>query len=551
VEVAKLTGNWFHIAKAEFQVQTSGIKSYRKSIVFGAFALGITWALIIAPYLMAFILTETLEIPQPVLVIVMPGLMRAGIMFIWLILLILPLSNALQEVKIGQWEILLSNNVKTREILVGTFAGKLSIYGLYVLYLAPLFIAPFAQALEVSPVGQALMYITVFVITAGTIWLSQLLVTAIQSKLGASPRGKDLANALAIALSFVAILPLLGLQLFAPLMSEILGMNVFLIFPFTWGADLVTQMAVGFNGIGLAIGSLDAALGFHWSSNILLLGGFSLTLFVLGLLSSDRLFKIRVDARTEAVTTIRNENLVLRGVRKIARGSFGVLVVTGLKDFGRKAQNLSRLALLMILVMIVPIFIYIRGGELELTSVSIMTSLMLGFLGVQVFGGAAFLESKDQLWTIQAAPQGVRRYMKAKTAQSILLIVPIVLLPAVLYTVLLALGPSQVLFLVSTSFMSCVGGILVGIGITANNPTYEDTKSGAYTSNNFKAMGLVAVSFMWYFIADMVLSILGFSAVMNYIWESQILSILAQVTPLPIVGLVVVLVGCNRLSNRE
>ncbi|MHA2083988.1 MAG: hypothetical protein ACXAEB_10615 [Candidatus Thorarchaeota archaeon] len=546
-----MTGNWFHIAKAEFRVQTSSIKSHRTLIVLGFFVLGIAWAIVIAPYLMAFALTETLGVPQPVLVIVMPGLMRAGFMFIWLILLILPLSNALQEIKIGQWEILLSNNVQTREILVGSFAGKLSIYGLYVLYLAPLFVAPFAQALEVSLIGQALMYFTVFVITVGTIWLSQLLVTAIQSKLGASPRGKDLANALAIALSLVAILPLLGLQLFAPLMSEILGMNVFLVFPFTWGADLVTQMAVGFNGIGLAISSLDAALGLHWSSNVLLLGGFSVAIIVLGLLSADRLFKIRVDARTESVTTIRRENLVLLGIRRVAKGSFGVLVVTGLKDFGRKAQNLSRLALLMLLVMIVPIFIYIRGGELELTSVSIMTSLMLGFLGVQVFGGAGFLESKDQLWTIQAAPHGVRRYMKARTAQSILLIVPIVLLPAVLYTVLLTLEPSQVLFLMSTSFMSCVGGVLVGIGITAINPTYEDTKSGAYISNNFKAMGLVAVSFMWYFIADMVLSMLGFSAVMNYIWESHTLSILAQVMPLPIVGLVVVLVGCRRLSNRE
>ncbi|UCH05084.1 MAG: hypothetical protein JSW05_02690 [Candidatus Thorarchaeota archaeon] len=546
-----MTGNWFHIAKAEFQVQTSGFKAYRMPIAIGFSVLGIIWALIIAPYVMALVLTETLGIPQSVLVMVMPGLMRAGIMFIWVILLILPLSNALKEVKIGQWEILLSNNVRTSEILVGSFAGKLSVYGLYVLYLAPLLVAPFAEALEVSPAGQALMYITIFVVTVGTIWLSQLIVTAIQSKLAASPRGKDLANALAIALSFVAILPLVGLQLFAPLMSEILGMNVFLIFPFTWGADLVTQMAVVFNGTGLAVGSLDATLGFHWSINVLLLGCFSVALVVLGLLSADRLFTIRVSTGTKSTRTSHNENLALRGVRRVAAGSFGVLVVTGLKDFGRKAQNLSRLTLLMLLALTVPIFIYIRAGEFDLTSVNIMISLMLGFLGVQVFGGSGFLESKDQLWTIQAAPQGVRRYMQAKTAQSILLIVPVALLPAGLYTVLLGLEPGQIFFLVSNSFVSCVGGALVGMGIAANNPTYEDTKSGAYTTNNLRAMGLVAVSFMWHFIADMVLSMLGFSAVMNYIWESQTLSILAQIIPLPIVGLVVVSIGCHRLSNRE
>ena len=251
------------------------------------------------------------------------------------------------------------------------------------------------------------------------------------------------------------------------------------------------------------------------------------------------------------MVTNHKENVVLRGVRRVARNSFGVLVVTGLKDFGRKAQNLSRLVLFMLLAAIVPVFIYFRGGELELTSVNVMMSLMLGFLGAQVFGGTGFLESKDQLWTIQAASQGVKRYMKARAAQSTLLIVPIALLPAIVWTVLLELVPTQIFFLVSTSFTSCVGGALVGMGITANNPTYEDTKSGAYRTNNFRAMGLVAVSFMWYFIVDMILSMLGFSAAMNYIWESQTLSVLAQVIPLPIVGLLVFLVGSHRLSNRE
>jgi hypothetical protein len=551
MEVAKVTGNWFHIAKAEFQVQTSNLKSNRTALVMGAFVLGFAWALFIAPFAMAFVVTEVLGIPRSVALMVMPGLMRAGIMFIWLILLILPLSSALQEVKVGQWEILLSNNVTTREILVGSFVGKLALYGLYVLYLAPLLVAPFAQTLGVSSLGQGFMYITVFVITVSTIWLSQLIVTAIQARLGASARGKDLANALAIVLSAVAILPLVGLQLFAPLMSEILGMNVFLLFPFTWGADLVSQLAVAFNGIGLPLIGLEATLGSTLGSNVLLLGVFSVAIVTLGLLSADRIFTIGAGTRTESVTTIHNENIFLRGVRRLSRGSFGVLVVTGLKDFGRKAQNLSRLALLMILTLAVPIFIYIRAGEFDLTSVNIMMSLMLGFLGVQVFGGSGFLESKDQLWTIQAAPYGAERYVRAKAIQSLVLIIPVVFLPAILYAVLLSLQVIEVVFLVATSLMSCAGGALVGIGIAANNPTYEDTKSGAYRTNNVRGMGLVAVSFMWYLIADMVLTMLGHGALMNVIWESQTLSILAQVIPLPFVGLAAILVGSYKLSNRE
>ena len=546
-----MDGNWFHIARAEFQVQTSGIRTHRRIVVSGSIVLGIIWALLIAPTLIGYVLTEVLEIPRLAVAMVMPGLMRAGIMFIWLILLIPSLSNALQEVKVGQWEILLSNRVKTREILVGTFVGRLAIYGLCVLYLAPLLVAPFAHALAVSSVGLALMYFTVFVVTVSTIWLSNLVGTAIQSKLGASSRGKDLAKALALVLSPVAVFPLLGLQLFAPMMSEILGLDVFLLFPFTWGADLVTQIAVIFNGIGPSMEGLVAVLGLGPSLSLLLLGGFSIFVVLLGLYSADRFFIIGEGARTESVTTIHRENIVLRGVRRISSGSFGVLIVTGLKDFGRKAENLARLALLMALALLLPYFVFIRAGEFELTSVAIMMSLMLGFLGVQVFGGVGFLESKDQLWTIQATPHGVQRYVKAKAIQCILLIVPVVLLPSVLYAVVLRLNLSRILFLLSTSFISCLGGAFVGIGIAAGNPTYEDTKSGAYITNIVEGMGLVVVSSMSYLIAGIALSMLGFNDLMNYIRTSESLYILAQVMPLPIIGLLVILIGQHRLSNLE
>ena len=126
MEVIGVNRNWYHIAKAEFQVQTSGIKKHRTVLITAAFVLGVIWALVIAPYLVGFILTQVIEIPQVVLVMIMPGLLRAGIMFVWILLLILPLSNALQEVRVVQWEILLSNRVQTREILVGTFAGRLA-----------------------------------------------------------------------------------------------------------------------------------------------------------------------------------------------------------------------------------------------------------------------------------------------------------------------------------------------------------------------------------------------------------------------------------------
>jgi hypothetical protein len=110
---------------------------------------------------------------------------------------------------------------------------------------------------------------------------------------------------------------------------------------------------------------------------------------------------------------------------------------------------------------------------------------------------------------------------------------------------------AQVLIILSASFMSCVGGALVGIGITASNPVYEDTNSGAYRTNNARGMMLVVLSFMGYILIDFVLSMAGFSEVMDYLWASQAIALLAQLIPLPIVGLVVLLAGRYRLSNLE
>ncbi len=551
MEVVLMGGNWFNIAKAEFQVQTSSMRKHRKRFVVGSYVGGLAWALFFAPLIMSSILIDYLQLPPSLLAMVMPGLMRAGIMFIWLMLLIIPLTNALQEVKIGQWEVLLSNRVSTREILFGSFLGRVAIYGLYVLYLTPLLLAPFAVAMEVSFLGLGLMSLNIFVLTVGTIWVSNLLVTAIQARLGSSSRGKDLANAVAILLGLVATIPLIGLQLFAPLMTEILGMDFFLIFPFSWSADLMTQIAVVFNGVGFSLSQFEALLGFDYIINLLLIGSFSGVTIAIGALTADRFFVIGETSRIEEVTRVQGENLFIRGIRRASVGSFGILVITGIKSFMRKAENISRLFLLIVLALIIPFFIFFRAGELDLTSVVIMTSLMLGFLGVQVFGGTGFIESKDQLWNIQAAPQGVRRFILSKVVQSLLFIVPIAFLPGILYSLLLNLALTDAILILLANIASCIGGSFIGIGIASINPTYDDTKSGSYRENNVRGMMLVVLSFMGYLLVDILVSMLGYHDFMNMLWESEFYSLLAQLVPLPLVGLAVLFVGQHSLAHRE
>jgi hypothetical protein len=277
---------WFHIAKADFYVLTAGMRNHRR-LYSGVFcALGIVWAVYGAPFLIGGALNAIMPMSdiQALLMIMFPGLMRSAMMVLWIMLLLFPMGKALEEIKIGHWEIFLSNNVKTRDILTGGFLGGLPLYGLLTLFLAPLIITPFILAFEVSLIGVALMY-TVLILTVLTVlWISNFVTAAVKSKLGDSSRGDDIAKALSFVIAFAGIMPIYGLIFAAPMMTEILGTDVFLLLPFTWSADVVSWIAITFNGIGLTeseVAFFGTILQFDLLVSTLLTGVFSVVVLLI------------------------------------------------------------------------------------------------------------------------------------------------------------------------------------------------------------------------------------------------------------------------------
>ncbi len=554
-----MTRNWFYIARAEFQVQTTSVRNNRVKVTLGSLLVGIIWALLISPVVMNYVITEMLGIPTQLIVVLMPGLMRALMMFIWFLLFIVPLSNSLKEVKIGQWEILLSNNVTSRDIFTGSFLGKLPINGLLVLYLAPLIVSPFALALNIALLGQALIYGCLAITAISTIWLADFVTTVIQSKLGESSRGKDLANALAMLLSLVAIIPFVGLQVFGSQMVEVFGWNIFLLLPFTWSADIITRIAFLFNGIELSVTSLasvEAALGLDLVLNTLFLVGFTLVIVGLALVTTERLFTANLGSRTERVTTTRGEKLIYRVLRLAIPGNFGVVVITALKDFVRKAQNLSRVGMMLGMAIVLPLLVgsmTIRnGGSVEMISILVIMALAFALMSPQAFGGAGFLESKDQLWIIQGVPKGTRVFVMARLVQAMIFIVPAALFSSGILSLMIDLTLIEFGLLSIVGLTAGIGAAMIGIGVTASNPTYEDSSDSTLKANVGRSMGITIVSFMAYTIIDMVLGmVFGLNDVVDAIFQNQYLYILAQVGPVAIIGTIVLLWGMRKLSNLE
>ena len=469
-------------------------------------------------------------------------------LYLWMMLLFSPIASALQEVKIGQWEIILSHNVKTRDILIGSFIARIPLYSLIVLFIAPILISPFMVVFKVSIIGQVFAYLTLFLFVICTIWLSNLLGTAIQSKLGESSRGNDLAKALATVTGFSIMIPVYVMQFFPEQSAAFMTLDIFLALPFTWCADLITWVSFLNSDVGLnssAFIGLQSLLSFDaFVCLILILLFFSVTIG-LGLQAADRLFTIKAGACSEKVVTVRNRNPVYKGIRMLVPGTFGILLITTLKDFGRKAQNISSLIFGIILAAIVPMMASTSIAPNEPVRgffyFSITSAMLLSVTGSMAFGGLAFLESKNQLWMLKSTPKGVAQYVKARMAQSLLFAIPMAFVYSGIVSALMNYGIIESCSAILIAIIVMVGAVMISIGITTNNPYYEDSASESFKANT----GLTILIMMSAtFIPTIVLGILtGF----------QNLILLAFAPPIIIclTGFLMIIVGTRRLSSPE
>ncbi|MFW9831748.1 MAG: hypothetical protein ACFFD8_08235 [Candidatus Thorarchaeota archaeon] len=205
--------------------------------------------------------------------------------------------------------------------------------------------------------------------------------------------------------------------------------------------------------------------------------------------AADRIFTYNIGARTEQITTVKHENVIYRGIRKIASGSFGTLVITCMKDFFRKASNLSKIAYGVILAVVLPILmvqIMVTIGDsagIDMLMLVRIGGIGMGLIGGFTFSGTAFMESKDQLWIIQSTPSGTSQYVKARIVSALIIAIPLCIIPALVITFLAAAGVEILLFMLFYGYVVISGGILFGTGITAMNPYYENTKSPEHQTN--------------------------------------------------------------------
>ncbi|MFW9871450.1 MAG: hypothetical protein ACFFEL_17615, partial [Candidatus Thorarchaeota archaeon] len=353
--------HWRAIAKAEFLSSSSKYRGRRLQVFLGAMVFLVVWAFVFVPIIIRVLLNSRPEIVE-LLRLNMSGFMRSVLLFLWITILIYPLSYALQEVRLSDWEIIISCNVKPWDIIIGKFVARLPVYSIAILALSPILVAPFVAVFQVSLAGQVLMYVALILVSIVTLWFSTVISSALRSALNKSQRGDSIARVLSAVLMLVYMTPMMGLVWFAGPVSSLMESNLLLLIPSTWAADIASWATVIFNGINLGdaeISSLVASLGFNLEMNLILLVIFGFSFIVIGYITADRVFTIEVGPRLESAKTAGHENAILRFIRRIWPGPFGTLVVSSFKDIFRRPQNVAKILLGVVMSGIIPVIVII------------------------------------------------------------------------------------------------------------------------------------------------------------------------------------------------
>lgn len=406
---------WLVVARNEYRLHTSSIRRIRPYflyLIMGLLAVyvGFIAPAVISPFIddfLAFIITQA-AVPMVQIILFM----------FFFYILVFPISETLREVQTGQIEIFLAAPIKPSDVLLGEFLGAMPFYAIAITVITGSFTA------LLTPLGldmvQIAIIIIIFVVTLlSAFWIGIVISAILRTKLGKSTRGKDAGR----ALSVVIVLPMIALMyailggslleaLVDPGTSEMVRAILGLL-PSSWGAEVFISFASNPGNI--------FAVGFETLTRFGGLIAFFVVVLWLGSKAANRAYSL--EPTTFTSSRAKPDGFFYKTIRSVGGGgSFGTLLTSIFKDYGRRLENLSWIAYAVGLVAMIGIFFSdpTSGPEDPLVSLSMLgIPLLAGFVVGTVSRG------KTSFFMYMKSPSGVGRFVKARLLQGCLVAVPI------------------------------------------------------------------------------------------------------------------------------
>ena len=417
---------WLVVARNEYLITTSRIRGVRPYFPFLATGLIAVYVAFIAPALVSNFIDEFMAFIISVAAVPMVQI----ILFMFFFYLILfPISDTLREIKTDQIEIFLAAPVKPSDVLLGEFLGKMPLYAIAIAIVTGTFTA-FLNPLGLDAVQKIIIVIVFIMAFLSAFWIGTVIAAILRTKIGKTMRGRDVGK----ALSVVIALPMIAVMyatigggmlraLIDPKTNETVR-AVLSLLPSSWGAEIFVAFA-----------SHPGNVGAVYFETLTRLGGivaFFVAALWLGSKAASRAYSL--ESHALAASRAKPDGLFYGAVRRLGGGgSSGTLLVTTLKDYGRRLENLSWIVYSVGLVAMIVLFLS-GPFENQQDSLSMLSLMAIPFLTGFTVGTVS--RGKDALFLYKKSPNGVGRFVKARLLQACLVTVPIAVAIAAVSTFL-------------------------------------------------------------------------------------------------------------------
>ncbi len=459
------TPKWLVVAKNEYRIRINSIRRIRPFFPYLVVGLLAVYVALIAPAVVGLFTDDILAFFLSQLALAMVPII---VFMVFFYLIILPITYTLQGMQAEQVEIFLAAPIKPSEVLLGEFLGVMPFYAIVFTVIAGFFTA------ALSPLGLDIMQMTItviiFVVTfLSALWIGTVIAAIVRTKFAKTARGKDIGKALSLVLALPMIAVMYAIMggglleaLADPATSETVRIILSLL-PSSWGADLITSFASNPGNIG--------AVGFETLTRFLGLFSFFAAVLWLGTKVAGRAFSL--EPTTFTASRARPDGFFFKSVKQLGgSGSFGTLLVSIFKNYSRRLENLSRIAYIVGLIVMVNIFFV--GAQQDTEEVLIMGLFLFPFLAALVVGQVT-AEGKESLFIYKKTPSGVGRFVKARLLQGWLVALPI----AVAITAVSMISIPQITLitlLIYTGFTTqlVAANVTLALGLSMVNPEFSE-----------------------------------------------------------------------------
>ncbi|MFX1484645.1 MAG: hypothetical protein ACFFCP_15815 [Promethearchaeota archaeon] len=457
------TRKWLIIARNEYRIRVNSVGKLRPYFPYLIIGFLAVYVGIIAPALINLFLDDVVAFfLSQVAVTMIPLLMF--MLFFYIILL--PITSTLQGMHAGQVEIFLAAPVQPSEILLGEFLGMTPFYGVAIVLLAGFFAA------ALNPLGldwvQITLTVLIFVLTLlAALWIGTVIAALLRTRLAQSQRGRDLGK----AFSLVLALPMIAViyAIFSGSLVEALTkpgtsgivQTILRLLPSSWGAELIVSFASHPGNL--------AASGVEGMIKFIGLGGFFVVMLWLGSKAAKRVYS--VEPTTFTASHVKPDGFFYRMIRHLGKdGSFSTLLLSLIKNYARRLENLSRIIYIIGLVAMLNIFF----GARDVTGSFMMVLFLTPFLTVFIVGSLG-TSSKDNLLLYKKTPSGISKFIKAMLLQGWLVAIPV----GVLIISITMIATSQITLITLLAYIGFVAQLIAGngaaaVGLSILNPSFSE-----------------------------------------------------------------------------